>query len=53
MTLTDFLLCLVSAKKSDKQFESMSWSEFVKSKKAELINYLKSKQLYVNEVTAT
>ena len=39
---------------TDKEFESMSWSEFVtginKDEKPELINYLKSKQLYVNEI---
>lgn len=41
----------------DYDFERMSWSEFVsqinKQEKPELINYLKSKQLYVNEPTGT
>ena len=36
----------------DKMLEAMSWSEFVSGilpKKAELIEYLKLKRLYVNE----
>ena len=40
----------------DKHFEKMSWSEFVKGidkeKKPELIEYLKMKQLYINEAIA-
>lgn len=48
-------ICTKAIKMSDKDFESMCWSEFVrtidKENKKELINYLKSKQLYVNEVT--
>lgn len=37
----------------DKSFESMSWSEFVLQigkDKPELIEYLKSKRLYINEL---
>ena len=44
-------ICTQAIKKSDKEFESMSWSDFVKEikDKKELIDYLKSKQLFVNE----
>lgn len=48
-------ICTKAIKMSDKDFESMCWSDFVtgidKDSKPELINYLKSKQLYVNEIT--
>ena len=48
-------ICTKAIKMSDKEFESMCWSDFVKQidkeTKKELINYLKSKQLYVNEET--
>ena len=38
---------------TDKEIEDMSWLDFVSRippKKAELIEYLKEKRLYVNEV---
>lgn len=38
---------------TDWEFENMSWSDFVSRilpKKAELIEYLKEKRLYVNEL---
>ena len=38
---------------TDKELENMSWSEFVSKidpEKTELIEYLKAKRLYVNEV---
>ena len=38
---------------NDSTMESMSWADFVlgiSSDKQELINYLKSKRLYVNEI---
>ena len=38
---------------TDKEIEDMSWLDFVQRivpKKAELIEYLKSKRLYVNEI---
>ena len=39
----------------DKEFETMCWSDFVKGinkeDKPELINYLKAKELYINEPT--
>ena len=42
---------------NDYDFERMSWSDFVsrinKEEKPELINYLKLKQLYVNEPVGT
>ena len=48
-------ICTKAISKTDKQFEDMCWSDFVKDidkeDKPELINYLKSKQLYVNEPT--
>ena len=48
-------ICAQAINMSDKDFESMCWSDFVKQinkeNKKELINYLKSKQLYVNEET--
>jgi hypothetical protein len=40
---------------SDHELEAMSWSDFVsridQEEKSELIEYLKSKRLYVNEIT--
>lgn len=47
-------ICNLAIKLSDKELESMSWSDFVMqicSNKPELIEYLKSKQLYVNEIS--
>ena len=45
-------ICMMAIKMSDKESESMSWSDFVlnidKKSKPELIEYLKSKRLYVN-----
>lgn len=49
-------ICHLAINLSDKQIEGMSWSEFVMRidpSKKQLIDYLKSKRLYVNEsVTA-
>ncbi len=45
-------ICSLALKLSDKELESMSWSDFVgriDSDKSELIEYLKAKRLYVNE----
>ena len=45
-------ICYHAINLSDKQMEDMSWSDFVSMilpKKAELINYLKFKRLYINE----
>ena len=45
-------ICNLALKLSDKELESMSWSDFVgriDSDKSELIEYLKAKQLYINE----
>ena len=48
-------ICTAAQILSDKDFENMCWSDFVRSIPAdtnpELIEYLKSKQLYVNELT--
>lgn len=48
-------ICRLAIMLDDKAFESMSWSSFVSnistSSKPELIEYLKSKRLYVNELT--
>ena len=39
---------------ADEQFKAMTWSEFVSNlTHTELIEYLKSKRLYVNEITET
>ena len=42
-------LCL-----TDRELENLSWSDFVlridKENRSELVNYLKSKRLYVNEI---
>ena len=46
-------ICQMAISLSDKEVESMSWSDFVlriPEEKAELIAYLKIKRLYVNEV---
>ena len=46
-------ICLLAMGYSDSMLEALSWSEFVmgidKEAKPELIEYLKSKQLYINE----
>lgn len=45
-------ICYWAINLSDRQMENMSWSDFVSKilpKKIELIEYLKSKRLYVNE----
>ena len=46
-------ICRLAVIYDDKTFEGMSWSDFVvsisKTDKPELIDYLKSKRLYVNE----
>ena len=46
-------ICNKATEMTDKEFETMCWSEFVKGidkeTKPELINYLKSKALYINE----
>ena len=48
-------ICSVAYMMNDKEVEGLSWSEFVsrinKNTKPELINYLKIKRLYVNEIT--
>ena len=46
-------ICYQAIHLSDKEMEDMSWSDFVSRilpKKAELIEYLKFKRLYINEV---
>ena len=48
-------ICRCAVNMSDKEMEELSWSDFVLRilpKKAELIEYLKSKRLYVNEIEA-
>ena len=46
-------ICNKAVDATDKQFESMCWSDFVKGinkeDKPELVNYLKAKELYINE----
>lgn len=47
-------ICRFAAQLDDKKMEGLSWSEFVSlipSDKSELIDYLKSKRLYINEIT--
>lgn len=47
-------ICRFAIMLTDKELESMSWSEFVSKidpEKTELIEYLKAKRLYVNEIT--
>ena len=47
-------ICMRAIKMTDSEFERMCWSDFVKEidakQKPALVNYLKSKQLYVNEI---
>ena len=49
-------ICKLAIKLSDRELEGMSWSEFViqidSENKPELIEYLKARQLYVNEPVA-
>ena len=47
-------ICINAIAMNDKEFEALSWSDFVSriEDKPELINYLKSKRLYVNETVA-
>ena len=47
-------ICRFAIQLDDRKMEALSWSEFVSQipkDKAELIDYLKSKRLYINEVT--
>ena len=48
-------ICDLAAIMFDEDFEKMSWSDFVltinENEMPELIEYLKSKRLYVNEIT--
>lgn len=47
-------ICYCAINMTDKEIEDMSWLDFVQRilpAKAELIEYLKSKRLYVNEIT--
>ncbi len=48
-------MCNTAIRMTDKELEDMSWSDFVigisKGEKPELIEYLKEKRLYVNEIT--
>ena len=46
-------ICRCAISMSDKEMESLSWSDFVSDIPAEhqyLIDYLKSKRLYVNDI---
>ena len=44
-------ICNAAIRLSDKELEGMSWSDFVSHiTKPELIEYLKSKMLYINEI---
>lgn len=47
-------ICKTAVKLSDQELEAMSWCDFVsgidRKENAELIGYLKSKRLYVNEI---
>lgn len=48
-------ICYHARTLTDKAMEGMSWSDFViriLPKKAELVEYLKAKRLYVNEITS-
>ena len=48
-------ICSMAVRFTDKEVEDMSWSDFVlkiPTEKKELIDYLKSKRLYVNELNA-
>ena len=47
-------ICYCAINMTDKEMEDLSWSDFVSRilpKKHELIEYLKSKRLYVNEIS--
>ena len=45
-------ICNAAIRLSDKELEGMSWSDFVSHiTKPELIEYLKSKRLYINELS--
>ena len=47
-------ICRFAIQTNDKSMEGLSWSEFVLKippDKTELIEYLKTKRLYVNEIT--
>ena len=50
-------ICKLAIQLTDNDFERMTWSDFVmsidKDEMPELIEYLKSKRLYVNEITET
>ena len=49
-------ICKLAINLTDKEFERLSWSDFVSGiskDKQELIDYLKSKRLYVNDVLTT
>ena len=50
-------ICNVSIALTDRELENLSWSDFVlridKENRSELVNYLKSKRLYVNEIDET
>jgi saccharopine dehydrogenase-like NADP-dependent oxidoreductase len=47
-------ICMLAIKLTDQDLESMSWCDFVsridREEKKELIEYLKTKRLYVNEL---
>ena len=47
-------ICNIAIALTDRELESLSWSDFVlridKENCSELVNYLKSKRLYVNEI---
>jgi hypothetical protein len=49
------LLCELARKLTDREFEGMSWRDFVlyinETSMPELVSYLKNRQLYVNEPT--
>jgi hypothetical protein len=48
-------ICYLASQLLDEDFEKMSWLDFVQTidevEMPELIEYLKSKRLYVNEIT--
>ena len=47
-------ICNIAIALTDRELENLSWSDFVlridKENRSELVNYLKSKRLYVNEI---
>ena len=49
-------ICHAAVDLTDREMENLSWSEFVlridKDSRSELVDYLKSKRLYVNEIEA-